>query len=93
MGVGREALAAPQAENTVKALDFEGATRRLGAPKDWNYEKDGICWGLDVIDHDGYMVSLWQPSPAELELLNQGKPVQLWVMGTGHPPVNLQVVE
>lgn len=35
-------------------------------------------------------VSRWEPTPRELEMLNAGGSVELWVMG-GQPPVLLTV--
>lgn len=35
--------------------------------------------------------SVWQPTAEELELLNQGQPVCLSVLGAIHPPVKLWV--
>lgn len=37
------------------------------------------------------VVSYWQPTAEQLELLNAGKPVWLSVMGTTHPPVAIGV--
>ena len=36
-------------------------------------------------------VSFWQPTPAQLALLLQGRPVWLSVLGTTHPPLCLGV--
>lgn len=73
-----------------------GATRRLGAPKDWNEEAQGQCMGLPILDTtdahgNPVMVSAWQPTPDELRALNAGAPVYLWVYSVGHPPVMLTV--
>jgi len=35
------------------------------------------------------METAWFPTPAELAAINQGAPVILRVIGTGHPPVML----
>lgn len=45
---------------------------------------------LDAGQFDG-VVSFWQPSARELELLNSGKPVRLSTLGRTHPPVALGV--
>jgi hypothetical protein len=37
------------------------------------------------------MVTAWEPTPDELERLVKGALVQLCVVGTGHPPVMLEV--
>lgn len=39
---------------------------------------------------DGHCVSRWEPTPAELAVLNAGGSVELWVAGP-HPPVMLTV--
>jgi hypothetical protein len=69
-----------------------GATRFLGAPPDWDEARDGICTGLAIKDQptgDGVncMISAWQPTAEELERLNAGASVLLWVVGSVHPPV------
>lgn len=75
---------------------IQGATRNLGAPKNWTAE-DGICRGLPIRDDNGggqnLMTSAWEPTPAELDLLNKGAKIYLTIVGTGHPPVSLWVNE
>lgn len=65
---------------------IEKSTRTLGAPSD---TKD--CNPLavrDVMLEDGhYMISAWEPTPAELEALNKGGTVKLWIRGPYHPVV------
>lgn len=39
------------------------------------------------------MVTAWEPTPDELERLNKGAPVYLRIVGSGHPPVMLEVGE
>jgi hypothetical protein len=46
---------------------------------------------LQVAFIDGSFVSRWEPSPAELAMLNAGGSVELWVLGH-QPPVMLQAV-
>lgn len=69
------------------------ATRVLGAPVDWDAERDGPCCGLPVrLELAGglpTMVSAWQPTPAEIAAIVQGSPVYLRVVGGSHPPVML----
>lgn len=72
---------------------IEGCTRVLG-------QSQGYL-GLplrDVIINDTVngpetpaMESAWEPTPAELALLNEGAPVILRVLGTVHPPVMIEV--
>ena len=69
-----------------------GATRNLGAPVDWDKDKDGPCVGLPIRDEPhtagtNRMVSAWLPSPDELRLIAAGAPIYLYVYGTAHPPV------
>ena len=74
----------------------DGATRWLGAPADWKPEENGECSHLAIRDDrlDGgmpVMVSSWEPTPDELQRLNEGKPVYLQICGTVHPPVAVWV--
>jgi hypothetical protein len=73
---------------------IEGATRNLGAPADWDGDLSK-CNVLPIIDVDTdqgpFMVSAWEPTPAELEAINAGGSIQLWISGTGHPVVSLTV--
>ncbi|GBR39770.1 hypothetical protein AA101099_1809 [Neoasaia chiangmaiensis NBRC 101099] len=39
---------------------------------------------------DGCFVSRWEPTPAELEMLNRGGSVEVWIMGAAHPPIMIQ---
>lgn len=76
---------------------IHGATRYLGAPEGWEPDKDGDCSHLAILDvpsdNDGspVMISAWEPTPAELAAMQEGKPVYLQVVGTAHPPVNIWV--
>lgn len=76
---------------------IDGFTRVFNAPQDWNQERDGMCGVLPIRDtmcSDGrYMVSNWEPTPAELAALNAGAGVQLWIRGSVHPVVSLTVSE
>lgn len=68
-----------------------GANLYLGAPKDWDAEKDGNCHGLAVRRvEDNVYQSSWEPTPEELAMLNAGGTVILSVVG-GQPPVMLTV--
>jgi hypothetical protein len=71
---------------------IEGATRHLGAPKDWNPDKDGQCGHLAILDVElagglPAMVSAWEPTPEEIEAINAGSPIYLRIVGNQHPPV------
>lgn len=41
----------------------------------------------ELMDGHPVMVSLWEPSPAELKTLMEGGSVRLTILGTAHPPV------
>ncbi len=74
---------------------IEGATRRLGAPQNWEKEKHGHCAALtikdDVLDSGvPVMASVWFPTPEEIAALAAGAPVKLWVVGRW-APVKLSV--
>ncbi|WP_063893075.1 hypothetical protein [Burkholderia ubonensis] len=74
--------------------EIEGATRRLGAPADWDQSKSA-CDTLPIVDvetdNGPFMVSAWQPTAEELAALNAGAPIRLWIQGTNHPVVALAV--
>lgn len=75
---------------------IEGTTQVLGAPKDWNAERDGPCGGLPIrverIDEGRMMISsAWFPTAEELLLLQAGAPVILRVRAHSHPVVALGV--
>lgn len=75
----------------MKSIPFENPDRRLGAPINWNHETDGICHTLDIWDRDGFMISGWQPTAAELVKLNAGEPLFLHIQGRVHPVVAFSV--
>lgn len=73
-----------------------GATRYLGAPKDWKPDRDGECSHLAILDLEtdnglNVMISAWEPTPAEIEALANGAPLYLQIVGTAHPPVAVWV--
>lgn len=73
---------------------IHGATRQLGKPDNMTDEQ---CVPLAIkdtrIDGCNVMVSAWFPSPDEVRKMMAGQPVHLYVWGTGHPPVGLEVPE
>lgn len=68
-------------------------TRDLGAPSNWPTEAAGPCGTLPIADTIGdagpVMESIWEPTPAELAVLNAGGFVVLGISGTAHPVVFL----
>lgn len=39
---------------------------------------------------EGYM-TFWQPTPADVQAIMSGRPIQLEVLGGSHPPVKVSV--
>lgn len=64
---------------------FHGQHAVLEAPRDWDHETEGECGGLPIRMLDGGCLSVWKPTPEELEKLNSGGAVTVWV--AGHQPV------
>lgn len=76
----------------MKPTTNELTTLTLGAPKNWDAEKNGPCGGLPVCFQDGEFYSYWTASWRErLEILF-GRPVRLCVVSGAHPPVHLDTV-
>lgn len=75
----------------MKAIKLDNPSRSLGAPPNWNAERDGVCNTLDIWDRDGAMISGWRPSPAELAKLNAGDPLFLHIFNNSHPVVAMSV--
>lgn len=76
----------------IKCID--GFTRALGAPSDWDGQdtRCGVLPIRDVAHPEGnFMVSAWEPTPAEIEALQRGETLKLWVRGSGHPVVAITV--
>lgn len=71
-------------------ITIKGATRHLLPRQGWKDTPDRACVGLHVrVTGDTYQ-SAWQPSAEDLEILNGGGSILLWVVG-GQPPVSLSV--
>lgn len=80
----------------MKPVDIRGRTRAMGAPLNWDYEKDGDCGVLPIRDgvdeHDlTIMTSAWMPCQEELNALANGLPILLTIHGRSHPVVSLGV--
>lgn len=76
----------------MKSIPIANASRRIGAPANWDHSTDGLCHTIEVVDtDDGFMVSAWLPTPDELKRLNEGKPVLLSISGRFHPVVSVDV--
>ncbi|PDT77206.1 hypothetical protein [Bradyrhizobium sp. C9] len=77
---------------------IDGANMTLGAPPNWDEERDGTCFALpiraEVINNSmPSLTSAWKPTAEELARLNAGAPVHLRVISRTHPPVMLEVGE
>lgn len=70
---------------------IDGATRVMLAPPGMENCKPLAIKDVDLQDGEHVMVSAWEPTPVELERLNAGGRVHLWIWGLGHPPVALTV--
>lgn len=73
------------------SLQITDATRRMGAPADWNHETDGICHTLEILDRDGVMISVWGLNEKERGKVAAGAPIILHIRGACHPVVALAV--
>ena len=71
-------------------VKIRDATHRFGAPVGWDQAAMGRCSHLFVRFEEGACKSAWEPTPAELALLNAGGVIVLSVAG-GQPPVMLGV--
>lgn len=73
----------------------ENTTRVMNAPADWDNTTIPVE-GLPIVDaklEDGtnVMMSVWLPTPDELEMLNNGGRVVLSILGEQHPIVSVEV--
>lgn len=72
-------------------------TRYLGAPAGWEPSRHGSCGHLSIADVQhvagNIMLSRWEPTAAELAVLNAGGSIELGVIGTIHPPVSIGVID
>lgn len=80
----------------MRTIPIQGHTRRIGAPANWDHEKNGICHTIEVIDQAdeqgiNWMQTAWMPTPEEMKQLNDGFPIILSIAGTRHPVVSLQI--
>lgn len=67
----------------MEIIRHKQTTQDLAPPTDWDHQANGICNSLPVVDvvenNLNYMVSFWKPSQAELDLLNKGHAIALFV--------------
>lgn len=77
----------------LKAIEFEGVTARLGAPKDWDPATQGECFALPVMQtEDGRCVSLWTLDDEQRAAIASGANIALHIVsGRTQPPVMLTI--
>lgn len=66
----------------------------LGAPPGWDQGAlpcGALAITRTVVDGQPAMVSFWRPTPLELQLLQEGGTVAVWVYGLAHPPISVGV--
>lgn len=70
----------------------EGFTRRLGPPPGVSDDDCSVLHIRDVPTKFGnQMVSVWEPTPKEVELLASGAKIYLFIYGVAHPMVSIAV--
>lgn len=78
----------------MNKMQHPSNNRVLGAPKGWD-QKELPCDALPVTvcEFAGFpaVASYWTPTREELDHMNAGKPVVLFVLGQTMPPVALGV--
>lgn len=80
----------------MESIEFEGQTRVLGVSQGYR----GLAVRDEMTDPGDapqdepqpVMVSMWKPSPEECGAIMNGGLIALSVLGTGHPPVMIEVV-
>lgn len=69
-----------------------GANRILNPPRDWDFEHNGPCDALEVLDTGKFFQSAWVPDSLELACINAGAPVVLTIWGRQLPPASVSVM-
>jgi len=72
-----------------KPINNEYTDKVLGAPKNWDSEKDGECIGLPVHCNGEVFFSWWKIDWKNRIKILFGKPVRLTIFSLVHPPVSL----
>lgn len=70
----------------MKSLKPSNTTRVLAEDQE---EYNSLAISDETIDGINYMTSVWEPTPEELAILNEGGAVHLTILGVSHPPVIL----
>ena len=69
-------------------LSPENTTRRIGKSQGYN---DLSIADVQYDTGRWAMITLWEPTPKELAILNSGGKVRLTILGSAHPPVLVEV--
>ena len=81
---------------TIIARRIAGATANLGAPPNWDRERDGDCGQLWVREvgnarsGQGYVESAWEITPDDVERLKEGRSLIIRIFGW-QPPIAIYV--
>lgn len=70
----------------MQPLRITNATRVLAETQD---EYFALAILDEVVDGIPQMTSVWEPTPKELAMLQEGGAVRLCILGVTHPPVML----
>lgn len=70
----------------MRSTDFPEANLTYGKPAEMTDEE---CGSLRVHKYEGGAISRWLPTEEEKKAIAEGKPIWLYVIGGGHPPVAL----
>lgn len=80
----------------MQHVKFKGSNLLLGAPEGWDAAKQGVH--VDTIHARSMMIgetpaimTVWVPTDDEIEMMKQGHPIVLVVLGSKFPPVSLAV--
>lgn len=68
----------------MQPLRISNSTRILAETQDEYY---ALAIRDEEIEGVNHMTSVWEPTPRELQDLQNGGAVRLTILGTGHPPV------
>lgn len=78
----------------MQSIPFTTANHALGAPPNWDEERDGPCATLYAErTPEGLFYSIWVPSEEELAILNAGGGIRLGIYNERHPVVNMHAVK
>lgn len=71
---------------------IEGWNKKWTTPEGWSKDRCGDLHVKEEMENGiPVMSSAWEPTPAELAILNAGGSVVLGIIGVAHPPVKLYV--